>query len=360
MSGPAEIPLVRAFPDLARIPRQPLGHWPTPVMHLQKFGADHGLPHLYVKREDLSHPVCGGNKVRGLEFLLADALANRSPRILTVGAAGSHHVARTAWHAASLGMPTTAVLLRQPMAEYVRRNLRLASTAGANLILANPLTLLPRLITLRWFSAEPSYFIAPGGTTPLACVGHVNAALELKAQIDRGEFPSPDYIYVPLGSLGTCAGLLVGARLAGIRARIIGVVTSYRWYATAGRIRRIADKTLNLLRRVAPSVPPIPLDADDVTVITTALGPGYAQFTPRSMELARSMVTREGISLDGTYSAKAFETMHDFARQSARSNGVHLFWHTYHQIPSVPSDETQVATRIAKYMKQPSQPLDNL
>ncbi len=359
MSDPAEIPLFAAFPALARrIPRRPLGQWPTLVTHLANFGPAHNLPHLYIKREDLSHPDCGGNKVRGLEFLLADAQSRSATTILTMGAAGSHHVARTALHAAKLGMHTTAVLLRQPMAEYVRRNLLLASSIGATLVPANALTIIPRLFALRYFTAHRPYFIAPGGTTPLACLGHVNAAFELKAQIDRGDLPAPDFIYVPLGSLGTCAGLLLGVKLAGLTARLVGVVTSYRWYATPSRIVRLADKTHALMRRLDPAIPDARLSATDIDVITTSLGPGYAQFTADSVELARDLFTREQIEFDGTYTAKALAGALNFIADRSLANRAHLFWHTYHRLKiALPSNIT-LAPWIASYIREPAQPLD--
>jgi len=358
VSSPDNIPLFQAFPALARqVPRQSIGHWPTPVTHLARFGRDLGLPHLYIKRDDLSHPECGGNKIRGIEFLLADALKQRSKSILTMGAAGSHHVARTAWHAAKLGISTTAVLLRQPMAEYVRRNLLLASSVGANLVKANPLTIIPRLAALRYLIINHPYFIPPGGTTPLTCLGHVNAAFELKQQVDRRELPAPDHIYVPLGSLGTGAGLLLGARLAGLRARLVGVVTSYRWYATAKRVTRLANKTLALMRQFDPSVPQVRVVPADIDIVASSLGRGYARFSERSIQLAQQLFALESIDIDGTYAAKVLDGACEFIRVQSAAEQVHVFWNTYHRLQVVPSNEP-LKPWVARYLQEPSQLLD--
>lgn len=357
----ANFPLFEAYPRLGeRVARLSIGNWPTPVVPVPHFGAAHGLPRLLIKREDLSHPICGGNKVRGLEFLLAAAQASGAKAILTLGAAGSHHVARTAWHAAQIGLATTAVLLRQPMAEYVRRNLLLASAVGANLVPANILSILPRLAALRYFASERPFYIGPGGTTPLSCLGHVNAAFELKCQIDRSALPPPDFIFVPLGSLGTGAGLLLGSRLAGLTARIVGVVTSYRWYATAGRVVHWARRINALMRRVDSSVPAVPLARHDVEVVTSSLGEGYARFTERAARLAESMRQLESIELDGTYTAKALEGASAYIRERDAANRICLFWNTYHrlnidELPAMPPP-----TWVARYIREPAQSWDSL
>ncbi|MCH7812762.1 MAG: pyridoxal-phosphate dependent enzyme, partial [Planctomycetes bacterium] len=101
------LPLFQAYPRLGEaVPWLALGDWPTPVTEARHFAAAKGLKAFYIKREDLSHPECGGNKVRGLEFILAEARRRGAGTILTLGAAGSHHVSRTAWHARRLGLGT--------------------------------------------------------------------------------------------------------------------------------------------------------------------------------------------------------------------------------------------------------------
>ena len=75
----ARLPLFEAYPRLAdALPRIAIGHWPTPIEQAERFAAEHDIERLFVKREDLSHPRAGGNKVRGLEFLLADARAREA------------------------------------------------------------------------------------------------------------------------------------------------------------------------------------------------------------------------------------------------------------------------------------------
>jgi D-cysteine desulfhydrase len=351
VSGRVEtaLPLLLAYPRLTqRVPWVSLGCWPTPVTEARHFAEQHGLARLYLKREDQTHPECGGNKVRGLEFTLAEAVGRGARSIVTIGAAGSHHVACTAWHARPLGLKTVVIVTQQPPAEYVRRNLLLGASLGVDYVPVNTATLLPklaaRLVGSRLSGEGRAYYLPPGGTSPLACLGHVNAALELKQQIDAGIMPEPDYLYVALGSLGTAAGLAVGCRLAGLRTRLVGVVASYRWYCTAGRWARLARRTLRLMQGLDPSVPDISVHRRELSVVGTALGRGYAEPTEFSLRLAEEMQSAEGIELDGTYTAKALHGMMQFIARYGLHDRTHLFWHTYFPPPAITPD----AERIAK------------
>lgn len=341
-------PLFDAHPALRdRAPRLPLGNWPTPVIEAKTFAARHGIGSLHLKREDLSHPDCGGNKVRGLEFLLADALARGATRIVTFSSTGSHHVSRTAWHARRLGIETSAVVVPQPDTAYLSANCMMGRSAGARYVEAGFVTVLPKLFfefvrpSNRRAGGRP-YFISAGGTNALACLGHVNAAFELRRQVSAGELPPPDFIYVPLGSLGTAAGLIVGCRLAGLSARIVGVVVSYRFYCTPGRIARLARRTLALMRRLDPAVPRIELARGDFDVVAGALGPGYAKPTSQAKAIADQMLSDEGVALDETYMSKTVHGML-LAMDSRGTRGRrHLVWHTYQRpvdrsgVPSEP------------------------
>ncbi len=329
------LPLFEKFPGLRNaLPWVSLGQWPTPVSEAHHFASAQGLEALYVKREDLSHPQCAGNKVRGIEFVIADAQRRGAKTILTFSSEGSHHVAKTAWHARRFGIGTAAVVLPQPHAHYVQGNIQTGLDAGARYVRANTLTLLPKL-TLELLRARLGrfagrvYFLPAGGSSLPACVGHVNAAFELKQQIEAGQLPEPDFIYVALGSLGTAAGLLVGCKLAGLRTRLVGVVTSYRWYCTSRRWARLARRLARFIRRLDPSVPKMKMNRLDVSVIGTALGRGYAQPTEEATRLREAFREDEGIELDTTYTAKTLDGAMQFINSGSLHHKTHLFWHTY-------------------------------
>lgn len=351
------LPLFAAYPDLGRrLPWVSLGRWPTPVVSAERFAAAAGLTSLTVKREDRSHPECGGNKLRGLEFLLGEAQARRVDTLLTLGAAGSHHVCRTAYHAARLGITTTALLAPQPSAAYVRRNLTASAACGARLIPVSFLTIGPRLLVELIRPGRRVLFIPPGGTSPLACIGHVNAAFELREQIAAGLLPEPDLIFVAMGSLGTAAGLLLGCKLAGLGSRVVGVVVSYRWYCTPRRCVRLARRTLRLMRRLDPSVPDVVLRDDDVGVLTTALGPGYAEFTEDAARAAGEFFEKESIALDGTYTGKTLDGLRQYVGANGLASRRLLYWHTY--APALVATEEKLPTGLERYDGRADQPLD--
>lgn len=339
------MPLFEAYPALQRIPWVQLGDWPTPITEATKFAEQNGLAGWYVKREDLSHAERGGNKLRGLEFLLAQAAQRNARTLLAVGASGSQHLSRTAWHGRNLGMETTALALKQPPADYARRNLLAGLAAGATYLPAGYVTLVPKLVW-NWLKhnsrrgSRPVFYIPPGGTSPRSCVGHVNAVMELKRQIDDGLCPEPDYLYAAMGSIGTTVGLGLGCKLAGLKTQIVGVVVSYRWYCTPARWARLARRTLRLMRRFDLSVPDLSIEPSDLTVIGTALGNGYAHFSKSSMKLAEQFHDCEGIRLDGTYTAKTLEGAMQFIHSSGLQDKIHLFWHSFQDTPEMNDLET--------------------
>ncbi|MBI5764003.1 MAG: pyridoxal-phosphate dependent enzyme [Planctomycetes bacterium] len=330
------LPLFDAFPKLAScVSWMSLGHWPTPVQEAKRFASEFGLRQFFIKREDLSHPHGAGNKVRGLEFLLADAQLRGARTIVTASAVGSHHVCKTAWHARQLGIDTVAIVVPQPKAAYVARNLLLGASVGTRYVPANYVTAIPKVIRellRRNEHKQRPYWIAPGGTTPLSCLGHVNAAFELRRQIDAGQLPIPDYLYVAMGSLGTAAGLAVGCALAGLPTQIVGVVVSHRWYATKGRWLRLARRVHKQMRRADATVPECGIDRARFHIVGSALGRGYALVSEGATRLAERMRAAEGIELDGTYTAKAAHGMMQFIEANKLQDRVHLLWHTFHAI----------------------------
>jgi D-cysteine desulfhydrase len=184
------IPLVRRFPALAAIPRARLGRFPTPVERLAGF---RDVDSLWVKHEDLSSDVLGGNKVRSLEFLLGRV--GQGDTVLTLGGVGSTHVLATAVHAARLGAKTIAVRWQHdmhPSAHEVAE--RTVAECAEVVTVSSFLTAIPPLIRLRL--TRQAHYIPLGGSNPLGTLGHVNAALELADQVEAGELPAPARLIV--------------------------------------------------------------------------------------------------------------------------------------------------------------------
>lgn len=316
------------------LPHTPLGQFPTPVERLDKFGAAIGVPHLYIKRDDLSGEVYGGNKVRKLEFLLAEAVRSGAQEVMTFGFAGSNHATATAVYARRVGLKSISLLIPQPAAEYVRRNLLVSHAAGAEL------HHYPHAILLGWGAAYERwrhkrqtgahpFVIAPGGTSPLGNIGYVNAAFELKAQVEAGSLPEPDVIYVASGTMGTVAGLMLGLRAAGMKTRVVAVRVVDEKFTSAARLVRLFNQTSRLLHATEPDFPPLALTESEVSLRHEFYGAGYGVVTDAGQSAARLLAEIEGVELDGTYTGKTLTALMADARKGELRGAVALFWNTY-------------------------------
>lgn len=277
---------------------------------------------LSMKRDDLSAPALGGNKVRALELLLAGA--GPAHVLLTVGSAGSTHALSVARHGAQLGARIEVITWPQEMNAVAHATSRALSrvavvTRARSVADAYLRAALRRLRHRRWW-------IPAGGSVPMGALGHVNAALELAAQVAQGIVPVPDVIIAPLGSGGTVAGLLVGLSLAGLRTRVVGVRVVPRVVANRRRIARLATRTHALVRTLAADAIP-PLDLSRFAIDDEAFGGAYGRETPAARDASAALLAAGGPPLDATYSAKAFAVALALARGVPRQEV--LFWLTF-------------------------------
>ena len=128
------IPVFKHYPLLReKLPYLSLGEFPTPIEKLERLGKDMRANQLFIKRDDLSGKFYGGNKIRKLEFILGDALRKNVKEVLTFGFAGSNHAIATAIYAKQVGLKSISMLMPQPNARYVRKNLLMSHYCGAEL-----------------------------------------------------------------------------------------------------------------------------------------------------------------------------------------------------------------------------------
>ena len=324
------LPLFKHYPDLEdALPRVPLGNFPTPVQRLSHLGHDN----LWIKRDDLSSGIYGGNKVRKLEFVLADALKKGCNRVITMGGIGTNHGLASAIFCHDLGLRCRLLLFNQPVNSYVKRNMLLFLKYGAELVyLKGALRTGATLLLTQRLLNPRAYILEAGGSSPLGTVGIVNAMLELKEQIDAGILPEPRYIFCPLGSNGTMAGLSLGALLAGLSTTVIGVRVTMDAVgpiaiATAKTVENLMRKTYALLKKHSRGVPDITIPPQ--RVIDDYVGEGYGCATRECRDALALMNDREGIALDPTYTAKTFAALCDFIKTPGHEKEPILFWNTY-------------------------------
>ncbi len=369
------IPLFERYPLLReKLAHVALGEFPTPVQKLEKLGAQLGVSRLYIKRDDLSGKLYGGNKPRKLEFILGSALRSKAKEVMTFGGAGSNHALATAIYARQIGLKSISMLMPQPNARYVRRNLLMSQYCGAELHLCGtglesvrnmPLVYTAatyQLLRHRLKKGHLPYFIHPGGSSLLGVVGFVNAALELREQIGGGEMPEPEYIYVACGTMGTAAGLILGLRAARLGSRVVSVRICGEKFVNTRAMIRLINKTNSLLCSLDASFPKSKFSETDVDIRQDYAGNRYALFTDEGMEAVSLMKGCEGIKLDGTYTGKTLAALeHDAKNGSLRGKAV-LFWNTLNSrdfsddISSL--DYHVLPHSFHRYFEEEVQPLD--
>ena len=369
------IPLSEQYPLLReKLAYVPLGEFPTPVQKLERLGAELGISQLYIKRDDLSGKVYGGNKPRKLEFILGNALRSGAREVIALGGAGSNHALATAIYAQKVGLKSISMLMPQPNARYVGRNLLMSHHYGAELHLCgaelesarnSPLVYLAtmyQLLRCRLKSGRFPQIIPPGGSSPTGTTGFVNAAFELRKQITNGEMPEPEYIYVACGTMGTAAGLILGLKAAKLGSRVVPVrVTSEKFVNARGMIELI-NKTSSLLNSLDASFPRFEFSAADIDIRHDYFGERYALFTKEGMEAVSLMREREGIKLDGTYTGKTLAAIIDDAKNGSLQGKTVLFWNTLNsrdfsdEISSI--DYHSLPRGFHRYFETEVQPLD--
>ncbi|MBV9664277.1 MAG: pyridoxal-phosphate dependent enzyme [Actinobacteria bacterium] len=257
---------------------------------------------LWVKRDDLTSSVYGGNKVRKLEFLLPIA-ARRGALLVTAGGIGSHHVVATAVYARQLDLEVEAVLYPQPITDDVRRTQAHLREQGVRIRLTPHRYLMPLVLAQRMAALAPfrPYLLWPGASTPLGTLGYVSAALEL---VDGWDQPAPpDTVVAALGSGGTVVGLAIGLAMAGwTDTRVVGVRVADRSVTNTAVLGSMQAGTLALLALggyvSCSAARPVEIDG-------RWFGPGYGHPTPAG-DAAGERAASYGLEVEPTYTAKAF------------------------------------------------------
>ncbi|MFA6263957.1 MAG: pyridoxal-phosphate dependent enzyme [Candidatus Babeliales bacterium] len=329
--------LFKAFPALKEhVGYVSLGTFPTPVQKLEKLGSMVGHPNLYIKKDNESGALYGGNKVRKLEFLFGDALAHGAKGVLTVGYAGSNHTCATAMYAHEVGLRCMCMHIPQIPTAYSRRNILLSMAYGAELHLYA--TWAQREIAIharnKIFHKETGtllYDIPSGGSNEIGALGFVNAIYELKEQIAQGVMPEPDYIYVAIGSVGTAAGLRLGVEVAGLKSTVVPVCIEPELFEGEHvlKLSSMIRITSEVLHRNDPSFPVVDIKPTDIPINYNFIGKGYAYISQPAHTAIHMFRTAEGVKLDGTYTGKACAAMLSDLVCGKLNGKTVLFWDSF-------------------------------
>jgi 1-aminocyclopropane-1-carboxylate deaminase/D-cysteine desulfhydrase-like pyridoxal-dependent ACC family enzyme len=334
--------LFEAYPALqTKIPYLALASLPTPLQKLESLSSESGIE-IYLKNDALSGGlsndgkyIYGGNKVRKLSYLLAEAQKLGAKKILTFGCVGSNHAVATTVHAQRAGMESVICMLaHQPPSLVVQQNLLTHLKYGSELYYSADNNI-RKIATLSvWLEqykkdGHVPYIIPTGGSNKIGVLGFVTAAFELAQQIKQNLMPMPTHIYVPVGSCGTIAGLLLGCKAAGISTQIIGIAVEPEEQPTfAEQIKKLFTETNAYLHELDNNFPIFNYTDQDLKLDLLFTGPDYGVFTKEGSEAQKLIKEKEHLTLEGTYTGKACAgLLHDLAQLPKQS--VVLFWNTY-------------------------------
>lgn len=354
-------PLFEVLPRLSsEVSWAELGDFPTPVRALpESLGPESRRG--YVKCDDVSSPIYGGNKVRTLEALFGHAQRVGARTVVAVGAFGSNHSVATALHAPRVGLESAAILFPQRYSWAALENFVVSASA------LDELWALPHWAWVPWAmwryprraGQRRVYVMPPGGANPLGVLGYVSAAFELAEQVERGELPAPECIVVGVGSTCTSAGLLLGLALAarqglGFRAgspRVLSIRVT-PWPVTSRfRIVGLAHRTSRLVAKLCGD-PSLVVERSELGrhlgVSGSQLGKGYGIPTAAALKTMERWSAAGLPALDTTYSSKAAT---GFLQRCARSRGPVLFWSTKSSVPLPAVDPKRLRSAPARALR---------
>lgn len=313
--------------SLARFNRLDLLGHPTALEKLERLSTWLGRD-VYVKRDDLTPLAMGGNKLRKLEYLAADALAQGADTLITAGALQSNHVRQTAAIAAKLGLGCVA-LLENPLgtddANYVGNGNRLLLDlfdAKVELVenLDNADEQLQALADRLRNSGKHPYVVPIGGSNALGALGYVRAGLELAEQIkDSGlQFAA---VVLASGSAGTHSGLALALNEVLPDLPVIGVTVSRSDEDQRPKVQGLAERTAELLGVSLPA-------SFKVELWDEYFGPRYGEPNAGTLSAVKLLASQEGLLLDPVYTGKAMAGLLDGIGRGRFDDGPIIFLHT--------------------------------
>lgn len=310
---------------LHQFPRLELLGAPTPLEHLPRL-SDYLGRDIFIKRDDFTPVAMGGNKLRKLEFLAADALREGADVLLTAGAIQSNHVRQTAAVAARLGLKCVA-LLENPISTHAENylsngNRLLLDLMDAEVIMVdalnNPAEQLAEHATRLEAQGYRPYIVPVGGSNALGALGYVECAQEIAHQSEGVvDFAA---VVVASGSAGTHAGLAVGLEHLLPETELVGVTVSRQIEAQLPLVERLRQSLAETLEVQAKA---------PITLWDDYFAPRYGEPNDEGMAAVKLLARLEGILLDPVYTGKAMAGLLDGVSQNRfRREGPLLFIHT--------------------------------
>lgn len=322
--------------QIGAVERVRLGLFPTPLVELKALSDHLGGPRIFMKRDDLDGLGMGGNKLRKLEYAMADAITQGATTVITTGAVQSNHCRLTAAAANKLGMNCQLVLSGEEP-EIATGNLLLDKILGVDAI-----HYVPRLTpqekeaagrdpveeTVAEIEAQirkdggTPYYIPNGCRSLHGALGYAGCVREVVEQLHSLNL-APDYFLSACGSVSTQTGLMLGSELyCQAQARVIGISVSRDKDYITKKLASSLDEARSFLGLA-------PLSAAEIIAYDEYIGEGYGIPTEEMKEAVSLVARKEGIFLDPVYTGKAMAGLIDLSRKGELHKGENvIFIHT--------------------------------
>ncbi len=308
--------------------RLELAQLPTPVAQLKNLASQLNVHQILLKRDDLSGLETSGNKIRKLEYVVADALARGADTLVTHGGAQSNHCRATAAIGAKLGLRVRMILRAHEISKPGDGNLFLDHLFGADIscldsdeYAQNLKQHVDQALDAERAADWSPYFFPVGASVPLGCWGYIRCMHELVQQLGRSNRID---LFCATSSGGTQVGLMLGKALFQCDAwKVIGIPVSDSVAYFQRELRKLERQTvqtfgLNLSETETP-----------IELLDGFIGEGYAIPYPAAVETIHQLATQEGILLDPSYTAKALTGMLSSIRDGTlRPDATPVFLHT--------------------------------
>ena len=321
--------MATALTALMSMPLVTLAPHATPIDRLTRLEATLGpsSPRLFIKRDDLLSFGQGGNKVRKLQAVAAEALATKSDTLITCGGVQSNHARVTAAAGAALGLHVDLVLNGEPQPEPTA-NARLDRLFGATMHYVSSREArgpaMEELAGRRRKEGRRPFIVPLGASTSTGALGFARGVAEVASAGLRA-----DAVVFATSSGGTQAGLIAGCALFGLPARIVGVSAD----DPAARLAEVVARLLSDIAQRLGAKPETVGASRSIEVDDTFVGGGYGVSTPASTEALELLARHEGILLDPVYTAKAMAgLLARIRRAEFTKDQTVLFWHTGGQV----------------------------
>jgi D-cysteine desulfhydrase len=327
-----------------KLPKINFGNFPTSLQKLDSIGKLYSRKNLFVKCDNCSGDLYGGNKVRKLEYLLADARKQNAKRLITSGFIGSNHALATAIYGIKYGFNVTLTLFGIQKGDHICKNLIADYQSGAEIVFYETFDEyqqdLPRLIKqYEHLDGIAPYCIPAGGTSPIGVAGYVNAAFELKMQLDTLNNVNPITIFVPFGTMGTVAGLIIGLKAARINGSVVAVSVVPSFVASRNALNKLLAESISFFTTLDSSFSFLRISDDDYKVDNDQFGEGYGISTVKTDRAIEIFRLHESINLDPVYSGKAAASFIDYI--AGDNDNPCIFWNTKSSVSFTQSENVR-------------------